>query len=249
MQPVLIYKNRIYILDSFSLDESSSSSNRSRLTRLKKKTEEGFKMLDSIRQESRENIAKLRANLEEFEEKERLSRSCIKELTKKSEAISQQISDATRAKLLAKIQLNKIEGQLMELQLAKVDLEAPINSHFLIEQETGAKKKVEAAIENSNSLEREKQRILHDLKCRNKILANEIQEVANAKKNLNDASIKQVEDLNKLLGPQRKLVLEQNKLEEQMLLDKLNSYYEPGMIHPDRPIKSENRMDGRVNTI
>ena len=247
MQPVLIYTNRIYILDSFSLDESSSSSNR--LTRLKKKTEEGFKMLDSIRQESRENIAKLRANLEEFEEKERLSRSCIKELTKKSEAISQQISDATRAKLLAKIQLNKIEGQLMELQLAKVDLEAPINSHLLIEQETDAKKKVEAAIENLNSVEREKQRILHDLECQNEILAKDIQEVANAKKNLNDASIKQVEDLNKLLGPQRKLLLEQNKLEEQMLLDKLNSYYEPGMIHPDRPIKSENRVDGRVNTV
>jgi len=215
---------------------------------LKKKTEEGFKLLDSIRQESRENIAKLRANLEELEEKERLSRSCIKELTKNLEGIDQQISDATRSRLLAKIQLNKIEGQMMELQLTKVDLEAPMNT-LLIEQETDAKKKVEAAIENLNSLEREKQRILHDLECQNEILAKDIQEVANAKKNLNDASIKQVEDLNKLLGPQRKLLLEQNKLEEQMLLDKLNSYYEPGMINPDRPIKSENRVDGRVNTV
>ena len=182
--------------------------------RLFKEIEEKFRQLDAIRQESSGRVNVLRKKVEKMEEEERVSLSYIDRLTSKREVINQKIADATCASLQADIQLKTIQCTLLDLQLKENDLRVPKRVvHDHIQQKLEAEKKMDVALKEIERLRREEKIYFQQVEREKERLVKDSQLLATARTEL----VKEMEELKKLSEPQRRLLLERNKVEEQMI--------------------------------
>ena len=185
------------------------------LGHLQKKIEEGFRQLNVIRQDSSARLEILRKNVKEMEEKERVSRSRLDNLTIQRDIIHQKLKDTKRDKIEFEIELRMIQRSKLELQIDGDDPKIPkgVLDDYNQKISTG-ERMVELTREKIDSIRREYQSLLQQIDRETETLKKDSESLAATNKELDN----QMEELKMVSDTQRQLFAERNMLEEQMLL-------------------------------
>lgn len=192
-----------------------SSDRMSQTYQLVKEIKERFRQLDAVRQESSLRVDILQKNVEEMEEEERVSRSRTENLTVQRDVIRQKLGAATRAKVEADIQLKTIQCQLLEFQIEAQNTHIARNVYIYHDQQKSqAEEKLRTAMNEIELFHWQEQSLLQQLDREKETWVNDYQLLASARLELN----KQIEELKMVSEPQRRLLIERNNFEEQMML-------------------------------
>jgi len=182
---------------------------------LVKEIKERFRQLDAVRQESSLRVDILQKNVEEMEEEERVSRSRTENLTVQRDVIRQKLGAATRAKVEADIQLKTIQCQLLEFQIDAKNTHIARNVYIYHDQQKlQAEEKLRTAMNEIELFHWQEQSLIQQLDREKETWVNDYQLLASARLELN----KQIEELKMVSEPQRRLLIERNNFEEQMML-------------------------------
>ena len=192
-----------------------SSDGMNQTYQLVKEIKERFRQLDAVRQESSLRVDILQKNVEEMEEEERVSRSRTENLTVQRDVIRQKLGAATRAKVEADIQLKTIQCQLLEFQIDAQNTHIARNVYIYHDQQKSqAEEKLRTAMNEIELFHWQEQSLLQQLDREKETWVNDYQLLASARLELN----KQIEELKMVSEPQRRLLIERNNFEEQMML-------------------------------
>ncbi len=192
-----------------------SSDGMSQTYQLVKEIKERFRQLDAVRQESSLRVDILQKNVEEMEEEERVSRSRTENLTVQRDVIRQKLGAATRAKVEADIQLKTIQCQLLEFQIDAKNTHIARNVYIYHDQQKlQAEEKLRTAMNEIELFHWQEQSLIQQLDREKETWVNDYQLLASARLELN----KQIEELKMVSEPQRRLLIERNNFEEQMML-------------------------------